>query len=120
MRHTILLLPLSILLFNCEKAIVAKPEKLIDKSTMIDILYDLSIVEALHNTSYGSGLSKYNGNDFILKKYKIDSLQFAKSNQYYASDVINYKKMYEEVDDRLSAKDAEISKKILDEQNKKH
>jgi H2-forming N5,N10-methylenetetrahydromethanopterin dehydrogenase-like enzyme len=118
MKKTITVFGLFLLLFGCGNNILKKPENLIDKDIMIDILYDLSIIEALHNTSYGSGMSKFNSNDFILKKYKIDSLQFAKSNQYYATDVKNYKKMYEQVSDRLTEKDAEISKKMLEKTGK--
>ncbi len=118
MKKTAPLFGLFFMFFGCGNDIVKKPKNLIDKDIMIDILYDLSIVEALHNTSYGSGLSKFNSNDFILKKYKIDSLQFAKSNQYYATDVRNYKKMYEAVGDRLTEKDAEITKKMLEKTGK--
>jgi H2-forming N5,N10-methylenetetrahydromethanopterin dehydrogenase-like enzyme len=113
MKKTITVFGLFLLFFGCGNNILKKPENLIDKDIMIDILYDLSIIEALHNTSYGSGMSKFNSNNFILKKYKIDSLQFAKSNQYYATDVKNYKKMYEQVSNRLTEKDAEILKKML-------
>ena len=46
----------------------------------------------------------------IKRKYKIDSLSFAKSTQYYASDINEYKKMYDNVKDRLTKENAKLTK----------
>ncbi|MEG2102830.1 MAG: DUF4296 domain-containing protein, partial [Flavobacterium sp.] len=43
-----------------------------------------------------------NPTKFILKKYKVDSLQFAQNNMYYAADYENYKEMFDEVGKRLA------------------
>jgi hypothetical protein len=80
---------------------------------MVNILYDLSIIESLRNTGYSGGFQPMEANNYILKKYKIDSLQFAQSNKYYASDLKNYKKMFETVNDRLTQKDAELTEKLI-------
>ena len=48
------------------------------------------------------------GFDYIYKKYKIDSVQFSKSNKYYASDIDEYKKMFEKVKEKLSAETLKI------------
>ena len=81
---------------------VEKPDNLIDKKVMGDIYYDMSILEALKyqnpNSLYKNGI---NPKTYIYKKYKIDSLQFAKSNAYYAADYREYKKMYDALNDRL-------------------
>jgi hypothetical protein len=42
-------------------------------------------------------------NTYVYKKYGIDSVQFARSNQYYAADIVTYKQIYEEVAKRLEA-----------------
>ncbi|TBX70673.1 DUF4296 domain-containing protein [Flavobacterium silvisoli] len=84
-----------------------KPKNLIDKDKMVDILYDLSLLEAIKAQNIGGGINTKKANEYIYKKYKIDSVQLAQSNKYYASDVDEYKKIFVKV------------KAKLDEQNKK-
>ena len=95
MKKISILLGLLIINIGCGNSFVDKPDNLIDDDTMIDIFYDLAIIDATKNASYENGISKFEANDFIFKKYKIDSLQFAKSNKYYASDIEGYKKLFE-------------------------
>lgn len=87
---------------SCKKDVVKEPAKLIEKEKMIDIMYDLSLLEAMR---YQKPLSLDSiDNDptkFILKKYKVDSLQFAQNNMYYASDYENYKDMFDQVNKRI-------------------
>jgi hypothetical protein len=45
--------------------------------------------------------------EFIYKKYNIDSLQFVSSSQYYISQIETYKKMYDQVNERLQNKKSE-------------
>ena len=97
-----------IILSSCGNSFVEKPDNLIDDDTMIDIFYDLAILDAAKNSSYENGISTFQANDFIFKKYKIDSLQFAKSNKYWAADVSKYKRMYKIVKDKLNDKKTEL------------
>ncbi|GEP51514.1 hypothetical protein FNO01nite_21860 [Flavobacterium noncentrifugens] len=79
---------------------VKKPEKLIDKEEMVNIIYDVSILEAMRarNPSPAEhGITR----DYIYKKYHVDSLQFAQNNEYYASDIQEYKKIYDKVNARV-------------------
>lgn len=102
MKKYIFLFALVALFLSCNKDLVEKPDNLIDKKVMGDIYYDMSILEALKyqnpNSLYTNGI---NPKTYIFKKYKIDSLQFAKSNAYYAADYREYKKMYDALNDRL-------------------
>ncbi|PVX45523.1 uncharacterized protein DUF4296 [Flavobacterium sp. 103] len=102
MKKYISLFALVALFLSCNKDLVEKPDNLIDKKVMGDIYYDMSILEALKyqnpNSLYTNGI---NPKTYIFKKYKIDSLQFAKSNAYYAADYREYKKMYDALNDRL-------------------
>ncbi|BDU23766.1 hypothetical protein FLGSB24_05100 [Flavobacterium sp. GSB-24] len=70
---------------------------------MVDIMYDLSLLEAMR---YQKPLSLDSINSdptkFILQKYKVDSLQFVQNNIYYASDYESYKDMFDEVNKRLA------------------
>lgn len=93
-------------LLSCNNGI-EKPSNLIEKDKMIDILYDVSILEAIKNQNINGGITTKMGNDYIFKKYKIDSIQFVKSNKYYASDIDAYKKMFEEVKERINKKTQE-------------
>jgi hypothetical protein len=110
MKKLISLFALVTVFLSCNKDLVEKPDNLIDKKVMGDIYYDMSILEALKyqnpNSLYAHGI---NPKTYIFKKYKIDSLQFAKSNAYYAADYREYKKMYDGLNDRL-----EKEKKAVD------
>jgi hypothetical protein len=102
MKKVVSLFVLVTLFLSCNKDLVEKPDNLIDKKVMEDIYYDMSILEALTyqnpNSLYSNGI---NPKTYIYKKYKIDSLQFAKSNAYYAADYREYKKMYDALNERI-------------------
>lgn len=88
---------------SCKKELVKQPAKLIEKEKMVDIMYDLSLLDAMR---YQNPLSldsvDTNPVKFILQKYKVDSLQFSQSNMYYATDYETYKEMFDEVSKRLA------------------
>lgn len=110
MRKIIALLTIVTLFVSCKDEVVNKPERLIEKDVMVDIMYDLSILEAIRNQNPASlDTFKINSRDYIFKKYKIDSVQFAKSNVYYASDYNEYKSMFEKISKRL-----EVNKNSID------
>lgn len=107
MKKAAFLLGVLLLLVNCKDTVVEKPEKLIDEETMVNIIYDLSVLEAMksRNTALvGNSTSAY-----VYKKYNIDSVQFVKNNQYYAAKIEKYKKIYDKVNERM-----ENEKKIAD------
>ena len=99
---------LIVLFFGCKMKSIEKPSNLIDKDKMIDILYDISLLEAIKTQNINGGISAKMGNDYIYKKYKIDSVQFVKSNKYYASDIEDYKKMFVKIKERLNAETSKI------------
>ncbi|TDD78463.1 DUF4296 domain-containing protein [Flavobacterium caseinilyticum] len=104
MRKIITFLAILTLYVSCKDEVVKKPERLIDKEVMIDVMYDLAVLEAIKYQNPASlDTFKINSRDYIYKKYKIDSLQFAKSNVYYASDYEDYKLMFEQITKRLDA-----------------
>lgn len=102
---------------SCKDAIIAKPKNLISKDKMEDIIYDLAILEAAR-TQNSSVQNYIKPTEFIKNKYKIDSITFAKSTQYYASDIKEYQKMYEVVKERLVTENSKLKggngKKIID------
>ena len=102
MKKILFIFVLASLSVSCNKDLVNKPDNLISKKMMGDILYDMSLLEALKyqdpNALYKNGI---NPKTYVFKKYKIDSLQFVKSNAYYAADYREYKKMFDGLNDRL-------------------
>jgi hypothetical protein len=118
MRKIVILLSFIFATTSCSNNIVEKPDNLIEDDVMVDIFYDLSIIEASKNMGYSNGVPPMESNNYILKKYKIDSLQFAKSNKYYAADIKKYKRMFNAVNIRLTEKDAELTKTLLQKTGK--
>jgi hypothetical protein len=99
-----------VLLVSCKKELVKEPNRLIERGKMVNIMYDLSLLEAIKVQNQSSLDSfKLNTNQYIFKKYKIDSLQFAQNNIYYAADYKEYEKMFTEVKARLDKNKSEVN-----------
>lgn len=107
MKTIVILLGFAVLLAGCKDAAVSKPGKIIDEETMVNIIYDLSVLEAMK--SKNPALSGKPTSAYIYNKYHIDSLQFAENNRYYAAEIEKYKKIYDQVNERL-----ETNRKIAD------
>ena len=121
MRKIIPFLAILIFLISCKDEVVKKPERLIKKDVIINMMYDLAVLEAIKYQNPASlDTFKINSRDYIYKKYKIDSLQFAKSNVYYASDYEDYKLMFEQITKRLDANKKSVDSLLnLDKKKKK-
>jgi len=103
MKNILFFFSAILLLASCKNEVVEKPAKLIDEDQMVNIIYDLALLEAIKSQYQISATeNQVNPKEYIYKKYNIDSLQFAQSNHYYASDIGNYKKMYDKVSQRLA------------------
>lgn len=102
MKRIFCIISLVLFLSGCHPGAVAKPDHLIDEDTMVDILYDLSIIDAIKaQNAYAPQNQSINPKEYIFKKYKTDSLQFTESNRYYVAQIEQYKKMYEKVAERI-------------------
>ncbi len=79
-----------------------KPDNLIAKEKMVDILIDAKII-ASASSANRKILEKHGVklNSYVYTKHHIDSLQFALSNEYYAFYIKEYEEIYEEVKDSL-------------------
>lgn len=120
MRKTILFLAIAIGLVSCKEEVVPKPERLIAKDVIVNIMYDLTILEAIKNQNPASlDTFKINSRAYIFKKYKIDSIQYAKSNIYYASDINEYKSMFEQISKRLEYRTQSVDSLIKKQKKKK-
>lgn len=78
------------------------PTNLIAKDTMVSILVDAYTINAARSIDNRIIVNKGVLIDSILyAKHQIDSLQFAQSNAYYASDLDTYKKLFLQVAEKL-------------------
>ncbi len=108
MKKTIQILCFLLLLTSCNNLPVEKPNNLIDEDKMTNILYDLTLLDAIKSQNpYDSISQSIKPRAYIYKKYNIDSLQFVKSNQYYISQIDTYKKIYDEINERLQKEKSE-------------
>ncbi|MDC8002219.1 DUF4296 domain-containing protein [Aequorivita todarodis] len=81
-----------------------KPKNLIAKDKMIDILMETYLDNAARSVDNRAITSKgIKMDSMVYKKFGIDSLQFAKSNAFYAADVNTYMEIIREVETRLTA-----------------
>lgn len=107
----------AIFAIGCNNSVIEKPSNLIEKDKMVDILYDISLLETVKTQGIKRGFTQEEINQYILKKYKIDSLQLVSSNKYYASDAEEYKKMFEKVKAKLDEDDKKVTGKTAEEKN---
>lgn len=109
--------------FNNEKV---KPDNLITKNKMVDILYDMSLISVAKGVN--RSILENNGiipENYIFSKYEIDSLTFANSNEYYSYDLKEYQLIYDlvkiklQTNKKITSDSIEIVKKISGELSKK-
>ncbi|MGJ8665640.1 MAG: DUF4296 domain-containing protein [Patiriisocius sp.] len=78
------------------------PDNLISEAQMVDIMTDAYLMNAARSvdirTIRKEGISL---DSLIYAKFKIDSLQFAKSNAYYTNDLNTYNDIFLKVEQRL-------------------
>ena len=104
----ILILCLLILACN-ENDKPERPDNLIPKEKMSDILHDLYIINAAKGVNRKVLETKgFMPETYVLTKYNIDSTQFADSNAYYAFDTDTYKSIVDQVKGRLEREKAEF------------
>ncbi len=94
---------------SCNENAIEKPDNLIDEDKMVNIIYDLTLLEAARvNNSASLRDMNIEPDEYVYKKYKIDSLQFVNSDRYYASDIKGYSKIYDRVTKRLERETQKI------------
>ncbi|QEE49064.1 DUF4296 domain-containing protein [Flavobacterium alkalisoli] len=106
-KFTVILFAL-VVLAACNKG-PEKPQNFIEEDKMEDILYDVALLQSM--SSFAPGVLHDNDitvNDYLYKKYDMDSLTFTENHTYYASDFERYQKLMERVTDRLRAEKTEV------------
>lgn len=80
-----------------------KPDDLISKKQMIDLLTDLYLSSGTTNIKNINLENKVDYTPLIYEKYKIDSNRFKRSNFYYTSRIDDYDVILEAVSNNLTA-----------------
>jgi hypothetical protein len=80
-----------------------KPENLISKNKMVDVMIDLSIISSAKGMN--KSLIERNGitpDQYVYIRHDIDSTQFSESNAYYSYFIDDYKLILQQVEDSLN------------------
>ncbi|MBD3723542.1 MAG: DUF4296 domain-containing protein [Flavobacteriaceae bacterium] len=94
---------------SCKDMAVEKPDNLLPEDKMIDIIYDIAILQAAENYKpINLSDAGVKVNNYIYKKYNIDSTTYYQNHKYYASDVNNYKKIYKKVLKKITEEQATL------------
>ena len=101
MTRSFLLLFAAFALACQSKVNYEKPEDLIPRDVMIDLLYDMHMAVGTSNLRNKNLEKDRNYMSLVYEKYGIDSTRFAISNIYYTSQPVEYEEMFEEVERRL-------------------
>ena len=98
----VLFLFVSLFVLSCSKNPVPKPDNLLDEEVMVNIIYDISILQATDGSmSYKLSDHNIKMDQYIFEKYKIDSITYRENQRYYAANARAYKKIYKKVIERL-------------------
>jgi hypothetical protein len=112
-RFTVSLICFASVLFSCGREIKPeKPENLIPETEFTEILFDMFVINSAKGVN--KKLMEENGlkpEAYIYEKYQIDSLQFAKSNEYYAFDSEKYTAILNKIKQKV-----EDQKKLFEKQ----
>jgi len=95
---------LTLFLINCtSNTIIKKPDDLISKDQMVDLLTDMFLAIGGENIKNIHLERRVNYFPLVFEKYQIDTTQFKESNFYYISKIDDYDEILRRVDKRLKA-----------------
>lgn len=104
----------SLLLAACtSNTIIEKPDNLISKKEMVNLLSDMIMAQGAENIKNLNLERNVNYFPLVFEKYKVDSTQFYESNYYYISKIDDYDDILKKVEARLTT-----IKMQLDEERK--
>ena len=103
MKYVFSIAAILLLAVSCQEVErMEKPKDLIPKEKMIDVLTELSLLNAARN--YNKYILEEKGvrlEEHLYKRFNIDSLQFVRSSNYYAENYKEYDEIYMKVKDSL-------------------
>lgn len=104
MKKYIIIALIGFLVINCtSNTILKKPDDLIPRDKMVDLLADLLLANGANNIRNTQDQRNVNYFNVVFEKYQVDSAQFRASNYYYTSRIDDYDKIMKEVEARFQA-----------------
>jgi len=89
-------------LINCtSNTIIKKPDNLVSKDEMANILTDMFLASGGENIKNLQLQRKVNYFPLVYEKHQIDSTRFKESNFYYVSRIDDYQEILDKVDKKL-------------------
>lgn len=102
MKQFIPILLISIFIISCtSNTIYKKPENLISKDKMVDLLTDMQLALGAKSVKNKDGKRKIEYMHLVYKKYGVDSTRFSESNFYYTTNIDEYNDILKKVKRRL-------------------
>ena len=113
MKKISFILFLSIFFMACtSNTIIKKPDNLIPKNKMEDLITDMLIAAGAENIKNIDLERNVNYFSLVFEKYGIDSTRFKESNYYYTSQIDDYEKILKKVNERLKALKEKLDNEI--------
>lgn len=103
-------------LLGCNNSLTQKPiqpDNLISQEKMVDIIYDMTLINVAKGVN--KSILENNGiipEQYLFNKHSIDSILFARSNEYYSYDLKTYQIIYDKVKIKLEKNKNIISDSI--------
>ena len=107
----------SFLVVNCtSNTIIKKPDNLISKDQMVDLITDLAIATSAEHVKNLNLERNVNYFPQVFEKYHIDSTRFKESNYYYTSKIDEYDEILKKVEASLKTlkKEFDTKRRIRD------
>jgi len=95
--------------FSCAKKFVDKPEPLLSEETMIDIYYEIALLNSLRTiTPAELQKAEIQTMPYIYRKFDIDSLTLTRNTNYYVSQPDVFSSIYDSVLTRVRRNSARV------------
>jgi hypothetical protein len=105
---------------SCKQESIPKPDNLLSKEQMANMLYDITLINAMKGVDKRKlDSSILHFDTYLYKKHKTDSAQFAISNNYYAANPLKYNEIYGMVSARLEKERKVVDKKMEAEKQRR-
>lgn len=111
MNKIILFLTLAFLV-SCHNSELKKPDDLLSKKEMINLIYDMHLANKTINILPLDSIKNKNYLSVVSQKYKTDSTRFKKSNEYYLYHITDYREIYDSVYARMDKELKALEHKI--------
>ncbi|PTX59276.1 uncharacterized protein DUF4296 [Kordia periserrulae] len=114
------ILALLVLVVSCREEAVPKPDDLLSKEQMAAILYDVTLVNSIKGVNKQKLEDTYLHLDsYLYAKHETDSLQFKRSNDYYAANPTKYFEIYGIVQAKLTKERKKVGEALEAEQKRR-